>query len=115
MKNLATFEILGRVARIDAYDKVTRITTASNYNFKDGASGEWRQDTHWNQAVAFNQRPRDVASGLHKGDLVKITGRMRQSSFDKDGQRIYATDLIANSVELVSRRSKETLQDEVVA
>ena len=50
MKNVATFEIIGRVARIDAYDKVTRITTASNYNYKDGKTGEWREDTHWNQS-----------------------------------------------------------------
>ncbi len=111
MKNVATFEIIGRVARIDAYEKVTRITTASNYNYKDGESGEWRQDTYWNQSVTFNQRPREVAAELQKGDLVKLTGRLRQSSYEKDGQRIYATDLIASSVELVSRR-KEAAETE---
>ncbi len=111
MKNVATFEIIGRVARIDAFDKLTRITTASNYNYKDGKTGEWREDTHWNQTVAFNQRPREAAADLRKGDLVKITGRIRQSSYEKDGRRVYATDLIATSVELASRR-KEAKADE---
>ena len=76
MKNVATFEIIGRISRNDAYDKVTRITTCSNYNYKDAQSGEWKQDPHWNQVVVFNQRPREAAAKLEKGDLVKITGRI---------------------------------------
>ena len=112
MKNVATFEIIGRVSRIDTYEKVTRITTASNYNYKDAKSGEWKQDTHWNQVVAFNQRPREAADKLQKGDLIKITGRMRQTSYEKDGNRVFSTDLIAYQVEFVARRSTETLQDE---
>ena len=103
MKNVATFEIIGRVSRNDAYDKVTRITTCSNYNYKDAQSGEWKQDPHWNQVVVFNQRPREAAAKLKKGDLVKITGRIRQSSYEKDGERVFSQDLIAWSVELVSK------------
>ena len=112
MKNVATFEIIGRISRIDAYEKVTRITTASNYNYKDGQSGEWKQDTHWNQSVAFNQRPREAAEKLQKGDLVKITGRMRQSSFEKDGQRVFSTDLIAYTIEFVARANRQTAEKE---
>lgn len=111
MKNVAIFEIIGRVARIDAFDKLTRITTASNYNIKDDKTDEWREDTHWNQTVAFNQHPREAAADLRKGDLVKITGRIRQSSYEKDGRRVYATDLIATSVKLASRR-REAKEDE---
>ena len=112
MKNVATFEIIGRISRIDAYEKVTRITTASNYNYKDGKSGEWKQDTHWNQSVAFNQRPREAAEKLQKGDLVKITGRMRQSSFEKDGSRVFSTDLIAYTIEFVARANGQTTEKE---
>lgn len=115
MKNVSTFEIIGRISRIDTYEKVTRITTASNYNYKDGQSGEWEQDTHWNQSVVFNQRPREAAEKLQKGDLVKITGRMRQTSYEKDGNRIFSTDLIAYAVEFIARPSAKEQEERQAA
>ena len=105
MKNVATFEIIGNVSRIDIAEKVTRITTCSNYNYKDAQSGEWKTDEHWNQTAAFAPRAREAAAKLEKGDLVKITGRMKQSSYMKDGQRVYTVDLIAWSVEFIAKPS----------
>lgn len=31
---------------------------------------------------------------ISKGDLVHVRGRLRQNSFERDGQRVYTVDLI---------------------
>ena len=103
MKNVSTFEIIGRVSKIQTGERFTRITTCSNYNYKDAQSGEWKQDPHWNQVTAFTERAREAAAKLEKGDLVKITGRMKQSSYMKNGERVFTTDFVAWSVEFVAK------------
>ena len=103
MKNVSTFEIIGRVSKIQIGERFTRITTCSNYNYKDTQSGEWKQDPHWNQTTAFADRAREAASKLEKGDLVKITGRMKQSRYTKNGETVFTTDFVAWSVEFVAK------------
>src|SRR3954451_21507112 len=51
MKNVAEFTIIGRVGAIKTLGKAVRVTIASNYRLKD-ERGEWREDTHWNEARA---------------------------------------------------------------
>lgn len=105
MKNCAKFQIVGRISRIDTYEKVTKITVASNYPYKD-TNGEWREDTHWNQVVAFTENTRRVAATLAKGDLAEIEGRVRQTSFDKNGQRVYSVDLNVWKIAIVDHRRR---------
>lgn len=37
---------------------------------------------------------------IKEGNTVKIIGRIAENSYEKDGQRIYTTDVIANSIEI---------------
>lgn len=39
MQNIAEFRIIGRVGKITEYDKVTKVSVASNYNARTMASG----------------------------------------------------------------------------
>ena len=77
MQNIAEFRILGRVGKVDAKEKVTHIDIASNYPRKDGDS--WKDDTHWNRVTFFGKLT-ERAAKIGKGDLVHITGRVRQNS-----------------------------------
>ncbi len=103
MNAIATFEIIGRVASIQTFEKLTRITTASNYRVKDD-KGEWTDDTHWNQVVIFSEKRRAyIAEKIGKGDLVRVTGRLRQSRYIKDGETIFTTDLVALDFGLLAK------------
>lgn len=95
MQNIAEFRIIGRVGSVDTTDKVTHVSVAANYNRKDG--DEWKTDTHWNRVTFFRQLA-ERAADLGKGDLVHITGRVRQNSYEADGTRHYTVDLIAARV-----------------
>ena len=64
-----------------------------DYPRKDGDS--WKDDTHWNRVTFFGML-NERATKIGKGDLVHITGRVRQNSYEADGTRHYTVDLIAD-------------------
>ena len=107
-QNIAEFRIIGRIGKIDAKDKVTFVDVAANYNRKDGE--DWKTDTHWNRVTCFS-RTATRASAAGKGDLVHITGRVRQNSFEKDGATVYTVELITDSFSILAKPS-DASQDE---
>lgn len=100
MQNIAEFRIIGRIGKIDQRDKVTKVSVAANYNRQQ--DGEWITDTHWNEVSIFG-RLMERAAKAEKGDLVHITGRMRDSSYDTaDGKR-YTTERIVDGFAVLAK------------
>jgi single-strand DNA-binding protein len=96
VKNLAEFQLIGRVGAIKEVGSTMRITIASNYSLKD-ANGEWREDTYWNEITLFSTNIQGyVSRHIGKGDLVHARGRIRQNSYERNGERVYAVALICN-------------------
>ncbi|MCB2087077.1 MAG: single-stranded DNA-binding protein [Sphingomonadaceae bacterium] len=93
MQNIAEFHIIGRIGRIDATEDVTHVSVAANYNRRDG--NEWKSDPHWNRVTMFGKL-RDRLAKSATGDLVRITGRVRQTSYEADGETRYGVDMIAD-------------------
>lgn len=97
MRNLAKFEIIGRIGKINPNGNVTHLTIAANYPRKDDATGEWSDETYWNRVTVFGERTRNYISEKAKvGDLVRVEGRMRDSSYTKGGETIYTVDRIVD-------------------
>lgn len=104
MQNIAEFRIIGRVSKINEYNKVTKVSVAANYNRQE--NGEWTTDTHWNEVTVLG-RLIERASKAEKGDLVHITGRVRQNSYDHaDGKR-YTVELIADGFAVLAKASEQ--------
>ena len=52
--------------------------------------------------VAWGKMAENCATYLAKGRLVAIQGRIQTGSYDdKDGKRVYTTDVVANNVEFL--------------
>lgn len=103
MKNIAEFRIIGRIGKIEAREKVTFVDVAANYGRK--VDGQWQDDTHWNHLTCFGKTAQRVA-GMSKGDLVHATGRVRQSNFEKDGQRVYGVELIIDRIAVIAKNGQ---------
>ena len=93
MQNIAEFRIIGRIGKIEIKEKVTYVSVASNYNRRDG--DDWKSDTHWNNVTIFGKLAERIAKS-EKGDMVHITGRLRQNSYEAGGSTHYGVDLIAD-------------------
>lgn len=103
-QNIAEFRIIGRIGKITARERVTYVSVAANYNRRDGE--DWKTDTHWNSVVCFSNVAQQVeATG--KGDLVHITGRVRESSHGEPSDVTYRTELIADTFSVLSRAEAE--------
>ena len=42
-----------------------------------------------------------------KGSRVAVTGRIQTGSYEKDGRKIYTTDIIASNIEFLSAKREE--------
>lgn len=58
--------------------------------------------------VVFGRQAENCERYLSKGKLVGIEGRLQTGSYEKDGRKVYTTDVIANRIEFLEWDSKET-------
>ncbi len=79
---------------------VTRFSVATNRRWKDQQSGEWKEETDWSNVVLW--RSENLANYLTKGKQVYVEGRLQTRSYeDKDGKKVYATEVVADDVILL--------------
>jgi single-strand DNA-binding protein len=80
---------------------VTKFSVATNRRWKDQQSGEWKEETDWSNVTLW--KGENVANYLTKGKQVYVEGRLRNRSYeDKDGKKVYATEVVAEDVILLS-------------
>jgi len=48
---------------------------------------------------------KNIAEHITKGDLVHVRGRLRQSSYERNGSRVYTVDLVASSFSRLAQGS----------
>ena len=62
--------------------------------------------------VTWGKLAENVANHTVKGRLVGVQGRINTGSYDdKDGKKVYTTDIVANSVEFLEWDKKQTPDD----
>ena len=98
MISYAEFAIEGRVGKITAEPNRTRVDIATTYARRDAAN-EYYDEVSWWIIFVFGEE-RFKADKLLKGDHVRVTGRMRATTYDKDGVKHYRTELIGGHLQL---------------
>ncbi|MDR3072265.1 MAG: single-stranded DNA-binding protein [Clostridiales Family XIII bacterium] len=78
---------------------IARLTIA----VRDSFSREERAD--FIRVVAFGKTAEFVERYMKKGSRVEVEGRWKHDSYEKDGQRIYTDECIANRVEFGGPKS----------
>ena len=70
---------------------VCRFSLAINTGYGDN------KRTDYPNIVVFGKSAENCEKYLHKGSLVAVVGRIQTGSYEKDGRKIYTTDVIANN------------------
>lgn len=105
MINFAKFEIIGRIGEIDAKHKVTNISVCANYR-RRGEGDQWIEDSYWNRVVIFSDGQRKyIDEKAQVGDLVRIAGRLRDTSYERDGTTHYTTDRIVEEFGVLAAKA----------
>jgi single-strand DNA-binding protein len=65
--------------------------------FKD-KGGQRQERTEWHRVTVWGDQAENCSKYLSKGRSVYVEGRLQTRSYDKDGQKHYATDVVAERV-----------------
>ena len=78
---------------------ILKLRIATNERKKQG--DKWVDHTEWHRCTMFGERAQKLATYLEKGSKVLIEGVLRTSSYDKDGQKHWSTEIVVNDIELL--------------
>lgn len=74
------------------------IATSRRYTNKNN---EVVEETEWHRVSVWGKHAENCNNYLTKGRQVHVQGRLRTSSYDKDGQTHYTTEIVADSVQFI--------------
>lgn len=84
---------------------ILRNTIAVQRKFKNRETGQYESD--FISIQAFGKTAEFINQYFHKGSKIGVTGEIRTGNYtNKDGQKVYTTDVIVNDAEFVSSRSE---------
>jgi len=80
---------------------VTNITLATSETWKDKNNGEQQERTEWHRVTFYQRLAEIVAEYVKKGSKLYVEGRLQTRSWEQDGIKRYATDIIANEMQML--------------
>ncbi len=84
------------------------VATSETYLNK---AGERITTTEWHNVVLWRALADFASKYVKKGSQVYVEGRIRSRSYDdKDGNKRYITEIVANSLQLLGRKSDDSTQ-----
>jgi single-strand DNA-binding protein len=77
---------------------VLRMRIATTERWQD-KGGERQERTEWHTVVFFGARAEGLCRHLGKGQTVYVEGRLKTTSYEKEGVKHYSTDVVAETVQ----------------
>jgi single-strand DNA-binding protein len=83
---------------------LSKVSLATSRKWQDKNSGEWQEETDWHNLVIWGKTAENLTQYLLKGRTIYVEGRIKNRSWEKDGVKHYATDIVVEDVVLVGNR-----------
>lgn len=80
---------------------------AVNDRVKNAQSGEWEDRPNFVDCVMFGTRAEKLAQYLTKGTKVAVEGKLRYSTWEKDGQRRSKLEVAVDELEFLTSRDRQ--------
>ena len=118
--------LMGRLTR-DPEVRYTANTQMANARFVVAVnrklSKEKRQEAENNgyptadfiSCMAWGKTAENIGNYFHKGNRIAVTGHIQTGSYEKDGQRIYTTDVVVDSFDFVESNKDNNSNQENTA
>lgn len=90
---------------------VLKLRLATNESYVD--KNNVRQErTEWHRVTIWGRRAEALGKILAKGESIFIEGRLQTSSYEKNGEKRYSTEIVANNVILTGSRKGSSSSSE---
>ena len=85
--------------------KVASFTLATTERYRD-RNGETRENTEWHNIVAWRNSADIADKYIRKGTQIYVEGKLRTRSWtDQQGAKKYTTEVVADTIQLLGKRS----------
>lgn len=85
---------------------VATFTVACDRRMARGQDGNNQQSADFISCVAWRQAADFLGSYARKGALVGVEGRIQTRNYDRDGQKVYVTEIVCDTVNLLESKSQ---------
>ncbi len=93
------------IRHLESGTAVANITLATTERYKD-RNGELQEQTEWHNVVLWRGLADVTERFVRKGSQIFIEGKIRSRSWeDQSGQKRYTTEIVADNMQLLGRRS----------
>lgn len=109
MKDLNHVTVIGRLTRDAEFkDGKCNFSVAFNTTKKDG--DKWVDEVNYLNLMLFDNFATALQPRLTKGTQVAITGHLKQSRWEKDGQKMSALNVVVDKIQMVGGKKSESTE-----
>ena len=117
MNSLNRATLIGRVGKEPEIrnfqdTKKASFSLATSENWKD-KEGNKKETTEWHLIVAWSNLAKIIENHVKKGDLIMIEGKITTRTWDKEGQKHYSTEIVANNLLMLGGKPAEAPESNV--
>lgn len=93
---------------------ICRFVLAVNDKRKNPQTGQYEDSPSFIPIVIFGKQAENCQKFLGKGSKCAIKGRIQTGSYEKNGQKVYTTEVIANGIEFLTpkQNNQQTQQSQ---
>ena len=107
-----TVQLLGNIVRdpelkyaAGSGTAVSRFTVAVKRQFK-------KDESDFINCVSFGKQAEVIAQYFQKGDKIAVVGHILTGSYEKDGKKVYITDIIVDAFDFVNSKGSSNNSNE---
>ena len=107
--------LIGRLTRDPELRYSSSNAAIANFSIaidRQYTNGQGQRETDFINIVAFQKQAENIKKYVGKGSLVAVDGRIQTRNYeDKDGKRVYVTEVIVDSIDFLQSRKDESKQE----
>ncbi len=94
-----------KIAKGDGWN-ISSFSIATSEKWTDKETGEVKENTEWHKIVTSGKLAEIVEKYARKGSQVYVEGKLKTRKYEKDGNDVYITEVYANVIKLLGRKSE---------
>lgn len=93
--------LIGNVGKQPEIRKTQSGISVANFSLATSKKIKGEDKTEWHRIVAWDKLAEIIEKYVHKGDKVMIEGEIETRDYEKDGQKVYTTEIRAWNMEML--------------
>ena len=105
--------LTGRLTREpeSRYTAGNTLMTMINLAVDDGYGD--KRKTYFFNCVAWRTTAEYIARNAHKGDLVAVSGKLQERTWEKDGKKNFRTEIVLDDIVFMSKKKADEQAEEM--